>query len=108
MKEQYGSKKGESVFYASANKGTITGIEKRKHAYKGGLIKGFPKLTKILQKEDIMAWNYKKSTEVKIPEQKKIVDPRSNTSIRGKNYIATGDKNSVPAKQKKPYKVTWF
>ena len=48
MKEQYGSKKGESVFYASANKGTITGIEKRKHAYKGGLIKGFPKLTKIL------------------------------------------------------------
>ena len=48
MKEQYGSKKGESVFYASANKGTITGIEKRKHAYKGGLIKGFPKLAKIL------------------------------------------------------------
>ena len=48
MKEQYGSKKGESVFYASANKGTITGIEKRKYAYKGGLIKGFPKLTKIL------------------------------------------------------------
>jgi len=48
MKEQYGSEKGESVFYASANKGTITGIEKRKHAYKGGLIKGFPKLTKIL------------------------------------------------------------
>jgi len=48
MKKQYGSKKGESVFYASANKGTITGIEKRKHANKGGLIKGFPKLAKIL------------------------------------------------------------
>ena len=48
MTEQYGSKKGESVFYASANKGTITGIEKRKHANKGGLIKGFPKLAKIL------------------------------------------------------------
>jgi len=48
MKKQYGKDKGESVFYASANKGTITGIEKRKHAYKGGLIKGFPKLTKIL------------------------------------------------------------
>jgi len=48
MTEQYGSKKGESVFYASANKGTITGIEKRKHASKGGLIKGFPKLAKIL------------------------------------------------------------
>jgi len=48
MKKQYGKKKGEKIFYASANKGTITGIEKRKHAYKGGLIKGFPKLTKIL------------------------------------------------------------
>ena len=48
MTEQYGEKKGESVFYASANKGTITGIEKRKHANKGGLIKGFPKLAKII------------------------------------------------------------
>ena len=48
MTEHYGSKKGESVFYASANKGTITGIEKRKHANKGGLIKGFPKLAKII------------------------------------------------------------
>ena len=46
MVEQYGSKKGESVFYASANKGTITGIEKRKHVNKGGLISGFPKLAK--------------------------------------------------------------
>ena len=48
MKNQYGPEKGESVFYASANKGTITGVEKRKHAYKGGLIKGFPKLAKII------------------------------------------------------------
>ena len=47
-----------------------------------------------------MAWNYKKATGVKIPEQKKIVDPRSDTSFRGKSYIAKGDKNSVPAKQK--------
>jgi hypothetical protein len=46
MREQYGSKKGESVFYASANKGVITGVEKRKHANKGGLIQGFPKLAK--------------------------------------------------------------
>ena len=46
MKEQYGSKKGKSVFYASANKGVITGIEKRKHAHKGGLMQGFPKLAK--------------------------------------------------------------
>ena len=46
MVKQYGPKKGEQVFYASANKGTITGIEKRKHANKGGLISGFPKLAK--------------------------------------------------------------
>ena len=30
MKKQYGKKKGKSVFYASANKGTITGTEKRR------------------------------------------------------------------------------
>ena len=51
MIKQYGSDKGESVFYASANKGTITGIEKRKHANKGGLISGFPKLAKKIQEE---------------------------------------------------------
>ena len=45
MTEQYGKDKGEQVFYASANKGVITGVEKRK---KGGLVKGFPKLAKIL------------------------------------------------------------
>ena len=27
---QYGKKKGKKVFYASANKGTITGVEKRR------------------------------------------------------------------------------
>jgi hypothetical protein len=27
MKSEYGSKKGESVFYASKNKGTIKGVE---------------------------------------------------------------------------------
>ncbi len=46
MVKQYGPKKGESVFYASANKGTITGIEKRKQASKGGLLSGFPKLAR--------------------------------------------------------------
>ena len=30
MLKQYGKKKGKKVFYASANKGTITGIEKRR------------------------------------------------------------------------------
>ena len=46
MTQQYGAKKGEQVFYASANKGVITGVEKRKQANKGGLISGFPKLAK--------------------------------------------------------------
>jgi hypothetical protein len=30
MKQEYGSKKGESVFYASANKGTIKGVHGKK------------------------------------------------------------------------------
>ena len=30
MLKQYGKKKGKKVFYASANKGTITDVEKRR------------------------------------------------------------------------------
>ena len=30
MRKQYGKKRGETVFYASKNKGTIRGVEKRK------------------------------------------------------------------------------
>ena len=30
MKEEYGPKKGEKVFYASRNKGTISGVERMK------------------------------------------------------------------------------
>ena len=48
MKKQYGADKGESVFYASRNKGAITDVEGRKTANKGGLIQGFPKLAKKL------------------------------------------------------------
>jgi len=56
-----------------------------------------------------MAWNYKTGgKEFKIPEQKKSVDPRSKTSFRGKNYIATGDKNSAKVAKARPAKVTWF
>lgn len=36
MKSEYGEKKGQSVFYASINKGKIKGAEKsRKDKYKG-------------------------------------------------------------------------
>lgn len=34
MKDQYGPEKGESVFYASRNKGTIKGVDKGKRAGK--------------------------------------------------------------------------
>lgn len=30
MKKEYGKKKGEKVFYASANKGTIKGVHKQR------------------------------------------------------------------------------
>lgn len=30
MKKEYGSKKAETVFYASKNKGTIKGVEKKR------------------------------------------------------------------------------
>lgn len=30
MKKEYGTKTGEKVFYASKNKGTIKGVEKKK------------------------------------------------------------------------------
>lgn len=30
MKKEYGDKKGESVFYASKNKGKIKGVDKRR------------------------------------------------------------------------------
>lgn len=34
MVDQYGAKKGERVFYASINKGTIKGVEHGDKAYK--------------------------------------------------------------------------
>jgi hypothetical protein len=37
MKDQYGKKEGEKVFYASRNKGTIKGVER---ANKGKYMKG--------------------------------------------------------------------
>jgi hypothetical protein len=35
MKEQYGEKKGEQVFYASKNKGNISGVDRPKKKKKG-------------------------------------------------------------------------
>ena len=57
--------------------------------------------------------NYKKSKEVKIPEQNVEVDPRSKTTADGAfNYIPTGDKEKVRgqkrmlSEKKKP--ATWY
>ena len=57
-----------------------------------------------------MAWNYKKSKPVKMEASKVITDPRSETSIRGKSYVATGDKVAPTGQytRKKQKPVTWF
>ena len=53
--------------------------------------------------------NYKKGgKEIKIPEQKKEVDPRSATSFRGKNSLAKGDSNPAKVGKARPAKVTWY
>ena len=66
------------------------------------------KKVKVLKKELIMM-NYKKSKPVQIPSENLIVDPRSETSIRGKNYIATGDKTTVKGTGKaRKQKATWY
>lgn len=36
MTKEYGAKKGKEVFYASRNKGTIKGVDKRKSGAKRG------------------------------------------------------------------------
>ncbi len=47
--------------------------------------------------------------KIKVPSQNVHLDPRSKTSIRGRNYIAQGDTN--PARGSgaaKKQKVTWY
>jgi hypothetical protein len=57
--------------------------------------------------------NYKKSKEVKIPEQNVEVDPRSKTTADGAfNYIPTGDKEKVRGTKRmlteKKKIATWY
>ena len=57
--------------------------------------------------------NYKKSKEVKIPEQNVEVDPRSKTTADGAfNYIPTGDKEKVKGTKRmlanKNKIATWY
>ena len=47
--------------------------------------------------------------EIEIPSQNLELDPRSKSSIRGRNYIAQGDTVTVKGtKTRKPQKATWY
>ena len=51
--------------------------------------------------------------KIEVPPQNLHLDPRSKTSIRGRNYIAQGDSADVRGtkairKEKKPVKATWY
>ena len=50
---------------------------------------------------------------VEVAPQNEHLDPRSKTSIRGRNYIAQGNTNDVRGTKalradKKPVKATWY
>ena len=65
MKKQYGAEKGEDVFYAAANKGTIKGVAKKQKLAKGGAARkaSKPKVTKKKSKSRVNeAGNYTKPT----------------------------------------------
>ena len=54
--------------------------------------------------------NYKKGGKpCKIEDSKKVVDPRSETSFRGKSYLAVGNKQAVKGSRaaRKQKDVTW-
>ena len=47
--------------------------------------------------------------KIEVPSQNLELDPRSKTSIRGRNYIAQGDTVTVKGtKTRKPQKATWY
>jgi hypothetical protein len=47
--------------------------------------------------------------DIEIPSQNLHLDPRSKSSIRGRNHIAQGDTVTVKGtKTRKPVKATWF
>jgi Na+/glutamate symporter len=63
MTKKYGEKKGEDIFYASAQKGTIEGVAKGKKLAKGGAVRktSKPKKSKTKSKSRVNeAGNYTK------------------------------------------------
>ena len=46
---------------------------------------------------------------IEVPSQNLELDPRSKSSIRGRNYVAQGDTVTVKGtKTRKPVKATWY
>jgi len=65
MTKKYGEKKGEDIFYASANKGTIKGVAKGQKLKAGGSVgkSSKPKVSKTQSKSRVNeAGNYTKPT----------------------------------------------
>ena len=47
--------------------------------------------------------------KTEVPSQNLELDPRSKSSIRGRNYVAQGDTVTVKGtKTRKPVKATWY
>jgi endonuclease YncB( thermonuclease family) len=47
--------------------------------------------------------------KIEVPSQNLELDPRSKSSIRGRNYVAQGDTVTVKGtKTRKPVKATWY
>ena len=67
-------------------------------------------MTKDTFKQFVNKDGYAKGgVKVEVPSQNLELDPRSKTSIRGRNYVAQGDTVTVKGtKTRKPVKATWF
>ena len=71
-------------------------------------------MTKDTFKQFVNKDGYAKGgVKVEVPSQNLHLDPRSQTSIRGRNYVAQGDSVDVNGtkairKEKKPVKATWY
>ena len=71
-------------------------------------------MTKDTFKQFVNKDGYAKGgVKVEVPSQNLELDPRSKSSIRGRNYVAQGDSVDVRGtkairKEKKPVKATWY
>jgi hypothetical protein len=80
MKRTYGGKKGEQVFYATANAGKLEGVEKEQELKKGGRVRKASKSTKPKTKSKSRvneAGNYTK------PELRKRIFNRIKAGSKG-------------------------